>query len=117
MLQTRSSAPPDIAHDQGPFALTLWLYAGLPKNKIKKLSLSLTQDRQSRDSGDEEEDASELKCAGKEAREDKQDGHAFTVVGLDHIVLRARDAAKLEEFYMRVLNCKLEKRNEVCRLS
>ncbi|MCC6887391.1 MAG: VOC family protein [Hyphomicrobiales bacterium] len=34
----------------------------------------------------------------------------FTIVGLDHVVLRARDPAALERFYIEVLGCRLELR-------
>lgn len=34
----------------------------------------------------------------------------FTIVGLDHIVLRARDPEALERFYIDVLGCTLELR-------
>ncbi len=34
----------------------------------------------------------------------------FTIVGLDHVVLRARDPAALEKFYMDVLGCTFELR-------
>ena len=34
----------------------------------------------------------------------------FTIIGLDHVVLRARDPAALEKFYVEVLGCSLELR-------
>lgn len=34
----------------------------------------------------------------------------FTIRGLDHVVLRARDPARLEHFYCEVLGCAIEKR-------
>ena len=34
----------------------------------------------------------------------------FTIIGLDHVVLRARDPAALEKFYIEVLGCSLELR-------
>jgi catechol-2,3-dioxygenase len=34
----------------------------------------------------------------------------FTIIGLDHVVLRARDPAALEKFYTEVLGCSLELR-------
>ena len=34
----------------------------------------------------------------------------FTIIGLDHIVLRARDPAALEKFYIEVLGCTLDLR-------
>jgi glyoxylase I family protein len=34
----------------------------------------------------------------------------FTIIGLDHVVLRARDPAALEQFYVDVLGCRLELR-------
>ena len=34
----------------------------------------------------------------------------FTIIGLDHVVLRARDPAALETFYVEVLGCSLELR-------
>ena len=34
----------------------------------------------------------------------------FTIIGLDHVVLRARDPAALEKFYAEVLGCSLELR-------
>ena len=34
----------------------------------------------------------------------------FTIIGLDHVVLRARDPAALEQFYINVLGCSLELR-------
>jgi glyoxylase I family protein len=34
----------------------------------------------------------------------------FTIIGLDHIVLRARDPAALEKFYLDVLGCTFEQR-------
>ena len=34
----------------------------------------------------------------------------FTIIGLDHVVLRARDPAALEKFYTEVLGCGLELR-------
>ena len=34
----------------------------------------------------------------------------FTLVGIDHIVIRAADPAALERFYIDVLGCRLEKR-------
>lgn len=36
----------------------------------------------------------------------------FRVLGLDHVVIRARDAATLERFYIEVLGCTVEKRQE-----
>src|SRR3954462_967623 len=34
----------------------------------------------------------------------------FTLIGIDHVVLRAADPAALEHFYMEVLGCAFEKR-------
>src|SRR3954453_10380885 len=34
----------------------------------------------------------------------------FTILGIDHVVLRAADPAALERFYLDVLGCTLEKR-------
>lgn len=34
----------------------------------------------------------------------------FTIIGLDHIVLRARDPQRLEKFYIEALGCSLELR-------
>ena len=34
----------------------------------------------------------------------------FTLIGIDHVVLRAADPAALERFYMEVLGCAFEKR-------
>ena len=34
----------------------------------------------------------------------------FTIIGIDHVVLRASDPAALERFYMEVLGCAFEKR-------
>jgi glyoxylase I family protein len=34
----------------------------------------------------------------------------FTIIGLDHVVLRARDPAALEKFYIDVLGCTFELR-------
>ena len=34
----------------------------------------------------------------------------FTIIGLDHVVLRARDPVALERFYTEVLGCSLELR-------
>lgn len=34
----------------------------------------------------------------------------FTILGIDHVVLRAADPAALERFYMDVLGCAFEKR-------
>lgn len=34
----------------------------------------------------------------------------FTILGIDHVVLRAADPAALERFYMDVLGCTFEKR-------
>jgi glyoxylase I family protein len=34
----------------------------------------------------------------------------FTIIGLDHIVLRARDPERLEQFYIEALGCSLELR-------
>lgn len=36
----------------------------------------------------------------------------FRLIGLDHVVLRARDPAALERFYVEVLGCAVEKRQE-----
>ncbi|HLI13017.1 MAG TPA: VOC family protein [Alphaproteobacteria bacterium] len=36
----------------------------------------------------------------------------FTVLHLDHVVLRVRDAARLERFYREVIGCSLERRQE-----
>ena len=36
----------------------------------------------------------------------------FTIIGLDHVVLRARDPAALEAFYIDVLGCTLELRQD-----
>jgi glyoxylase I family protein len=36
----------------------------------------------------------------------------FRLVGLDHVVIRARDPAGLERFYVEVLGCTVEKRQE-----
>ena len=36
----------------------------------------------------------------------------FTIIGLDHVVLRAADPAALEKFYIDVLGCTLELRQE-----
>ena len=34
----------------------------------------------------------------------------FTIIGIDHVVLRASDPEALERFYMEVLGCAFEKR-------
>jgi glyoxylase I family protein len=34
----------------------------------------------------------------------------FTILGIDHVVLRAADPAALERFYLEVLGCSFEKR-------
>jgi catechol 2,3-dioxygenase-like lactoylglutathione lyase family enzyme len=36
----------------------------------------------------------------------------FALQGLDHVVIRARDPARLERFYCEVLGCALERRQE-----
>ena len=36
----------------------------------------------------------------------------FKIIGLDHVVLRARDPAALEKFYIHVLGCTLELRQD-----
>ncbi|HYE48153.1 MAG TPA: VOC family protein [Azospirillaceae bacterium] len=40
----------------------------------------------------------------------------FTLRGLDHVVIRARDIAALERFYVEVLGCTVEKRQLEGRL-
>ena len=39
----------------------------------------------------------------------------FTLIGIDHVVLRAADPAALERFYMEVLGCAFEKRQGTSR--
>lgn len=72
---------------------------GLPKNKAKKLALEVSSEgwggRKKRQV--EEVEDQEGGGVGGSAQE------GFKVVGLDHIVIRARDPAALEEFYIRVL--------------
>ena len=41
----------------------------------------------------------------------------YKIVGLDHVVLRARDPAALERFYIDVLGCTLELRQEKFKLT
>src|SRR6202008_3441253 len=41
----------------------------------------------------------------------------FTIIGLDHVVLRAADPAALERFYVDVLGCTVEKRQEAIALT
>jgi catechol 2,3-dioxygenase-like lactoylglutathione lyase family enzyme len=36
----------------------------------------------------------------------------FTILGIDHVVIRAREPARLERFYVEVLGCGVEKRQE-----
>jgi glyoxylase I family protein len=36
----------------------------------------------------------------------------FTIRGLDHVVLRVRDVARVERFYCEVIGCSLERRQE-----
>lgn len=40
----------------------------------------------------------------------------FQPLRLDHLVLRVRDAARMEDFYRRVLGCRLERRQEAIGL-
>lgn len=84
---------------------------GLPKNKAKKLALGLSSKDKSRVGGNEEEDEEQ------EQKEGSESSVGFKVVGLDHIVLRARDPMALESFYTKVLGCKLVKRNEKAKMS
>jgi glyoxylase I family protein len=39
-------------------------------------------------------------------------GAPFTILGLDHVVLRARSMAVLERFYCEVIGCTVERRRE-----
>jgi len=41
----------------------------------------------------------------------------FSILGIDHVVLRAADPAALEKFYVDVLGCTVEKRQEAIRLT
>jgi catechol 2,3-dioxygenase-like lactoylglutathione lyase family enzyme len=41
----------------------------------------------------------------------------FRILGIDHVVLRAADPAALERFYVDVLGCTVEKRQETIRLT
>ncbi len=41
----------------------------------------------------------------------------FAVLQLDHVVLRSTDPARLEEFYVRVLGCPVEKRQDAIGLT
>ena len=41
----------------------------------------------------------------------------FAVLQLDHVVLRSADPARLEEFYVRVLGCPVEKRQDAIGLT
>lgn len=41
----------------------------------------------------------------------------FAILHLDHVVLRSRDPVRLEEFYVRVLGCPVEKRQEAIGLT
>ena len=41
----------------------------------------------------------------------------FTILGIDHVVLRAADPAALERFYVDVLGCTVEKRQEAISLT
>lgn len=41
----------------------------------------------------------------------------FSILGIDHVVLRAADPERLERFYVDVLGCSLEKRQERIRLT
>src|SRR5881397_3638963 len=41
----------------------------------------------------------------------------FAILGIDHVVLRAADPAALEKFYVDVLGCTVEKRQEAIKLT
>ena len=41
----------------------------------------------------------------------------FGILGIDHVVLRAADPAALEKFYVDVLGCTVEKRQEAISLT
>ena len=41
----------------------------------------------------------------------------FRIIGIDHVVLRAADPAALERFYVGVLGCTVEKRQEAISLT
>ena len=41
----------------------------------------------------------------------------FAVLQLDHVVLRSADPARLEDFYVRVLGCPVEKRQDAIGLT
>ena len=41
----------------------------------------------------------------------------FAVLQLDHVVLRSADPARLEDFYVRVLGCPVEKRQDTIGLT
>lgn len=41
----------------------------------------------------------------------------FRLVGIDHVVLRAADPARLEKFYTEVIGCTLERRQEKFHLT
>src|SRR5437868_12728445 len=41
----------------------------------------------------------------------------FSILGIDHVVLRAADPAALEKFYVDVLGCTVEKRQEAIKLT
>src|SRR3954454_14672747 len=41
----------------------------------------------------------------------------FSIIGIDHVVLRATDPAALERFYVDVLGCTVEKRQEAIKLT
>ena len=41
----------------------------------------------------------------------------FRLVGIDHVVLRAADPARLERFYLEVIGCTLERRQEKFQLT
>lgn len=41
----------------------------------------------------------------------------FSILGIDHVVLRASDPAALERFYVEVLGCTVEKRQEKISLT
>src|SRR5436853_4712076 len=41
----------------------------------------------------------------------------FSILGIDHVVLRATDPAALEKFYVEALGCTVEKRQEAIKLT
>lgn len=41
----------------------------------------------------------------------------YQIIGIDHVVLRAADPARLEKFYLEVIGCTLERRQEKFNLT